>query len=269
MAGLLGYRSLPPKAKNLVVVGGLTAFVFGAYCYTKRVVGGTNELHRDDSDGDHDDDNWEGMESTKLDEAFSVATALVDAAATVDRLSQKVSRGVHISSLEIFRKQLVQGNLRIINNLLLNVAMSEYVPAGVDGKRCLENVVNEAVLLVAHREAKEVRIYNGGFHCAYQVDHPVTEMIVGQDLVEWQILVAIGEALPLSQSQVPLSVRVGTGVKEGDKVSMHYDHMIAKLVVWGENRVASKHQFDRRSSCIEFKENVVGYVGCNFFPNTH
>ena len=44
MAGLLGYRSLPPKAKNLVVVGGLTAFVFGAYFYTKRVVGGTNEL---------------------------------------------------------------------------------------------------------------------------------------------------------------------------------------------------------------------------------
>ncbi|KAL5165812.1 hypothetical protein HKD37_18G050880 [Glycine soja] len=38
-------RSLPPKAKNLVVVGGLTAFVFGAYFYTKRVVGGTNELH--------------------------------------------------------------------------------------------------------------------------------------------------------------------------------------------------------------------------------
>ena len=62
---------------------------------------------------------------------------------------------------------------------------------------------------------------------------------------------------------------MGTGVKEGDKVSMHYDHMIAKLVVWGENRVASKHQFDRRSSCIEFKENVAGYVGCNFFPNTH
>ena len=43
MARILGYRSLPPKAKNLVV-GGLIAFVFGAYFYTMRVVGGTNEL---------------------------------------------------------------------------------------------------------------------------------------------------------------------------------------------------------------------------------
>ncbi|KAK7857750.1 methylcrotonoyl-CoA carboxylase subunit alpha, mitochondrial isoform X3 [Quercus suber] len=107
-----------------------------------------------------------------------------------------------------------------------------------------------------------------------QVEHPVTEMIVGQDLVEWQIRVANGEALPMSQSQVPLSghafeariyaenvvkgflpatgvlhhyrpvpvsstVRVETGVEQGDTVSMHYDPMIAKLVVWGENRAAA------------------------------
>ncbi|KAI0501217.1 hypothetical protein KFK09_016160 [Dendrobium nobile] len=107
-----------------------------------------------------------------------------------------------------------------------------------------------------------------------QVEHPVTEMIVGQDLVEWQILVANGETLPLTQSEVPLkghafearvyaenvsrgflpatgslhyyhpvsispTVRVETGVKEGDTVSMHYDPMIAKLVVWGENRQAA------------------------------
>ncbi|PSS06365.1 Methylcrotonoyl-CoA carboxylase subunit alpha like, partial [Actinidia chinensis var. chinensis] len=107
-----------------------------------------------------------------------------------------------------------------------------------------------------------------------QVEHPVTEMIIGEDLVEWQIRVANGERLPMSQSQVPLlghafeariyaenvpkgflpatgilhhyhpvpisaTVRVETGVEQGDTVSMHYDPMIAKLVVWGENRATA------------------------------
>lgn len=44
MAGLLGYRGLAPKTKNLVVAGGLSAFVFGVYFYTMRAVGGTDEL---------------------------------------------------------------------------------------------------------------------------------------------------------------------------------------------------------------------------------
>ncbi|GMH02399.1 hypothetical protein Nepgr_004238 [Nepenthes gracilis] len=107
-----------------------------------------------------------------------------------------------------------------------------------------------------------------------QVEHPVTEMVVHQDLVEWQIRVANGEPLPITQSEVPLSghafeariyaenvpkgflpatgvlhhyrpvpfsdtVRVETGVEQGDAVSMHYDPMIAKLVVWGESRAAA------------------------------
>ncbi|XP_020080723.1 methylcrotonoyl-CoA carboxylase subunit alpha, mitochondrial-like [Ananas comosus] len=107
-----------------------------------------------------------------------------------------------------------------------------------------------------------------------KVEHPVTEMIVGQDLVEWQIRVANGEPLPLTQEQVPLNghsfeariyaenvmrgflpatgtlnhyrpvpvtptVRVETGAEEGDTTSMHYDPMIAKLVVWGETRNAA------------------------------
>ena len=104
-----------------------------------------------------------------------------------------------------------------------------------------------------------------------QVEHPVTEMITGQDLVEWQFRVAAGEELPLTQNQIhihghaleariyaedpandflPASgtltflqppeesdhVRVDTGVLQGDEVSVYYDPMIAKLIVWDENR---------------------------------
>ncbi|MCW8861286.1 MAG: acetyl/propionyl/methylcrotonyl-CoA carboxylase subunit alpha [Rhodospirillales bacterium] len=107
-----------------------------------------------------------------------------------------------------------------------------------------------------------------------QVEHPVTEMITGQDLVEWQLRVAEGGHLPLSQDELGVDghsmeariyaedpdrnflpatgtlrrlrfpveephVRVETGVREGDEVSIYYDPMIAKLVVWGEDRNAA------------------------------
>ena len=104
-----------------------------------------------------------------------------------------------------------------------------------------------------------------------QVEHPVTEMITGQDLVEWQIRVAAGERLPLQQDELHIQghaiearlyaedpangflpasgvltwleppeegehVRVDTGVAQGDEVSVFYDPMIAKLVVHDETR---------------------------------
>jgi 3-methylcrotonyl-CoA carboxylase alpha subunit len=104
-----------------------------------------------------------------------------------------------------------------------------------------------------------------------QVEHPVTEMITGQDLVEWQLLVASGQPLPLAQDEVRIHghafearvyaedpdndflpvtgnlaflqppeesthVRVDTGVRQGDEVSVYYDPMIAKLIVWDESR---------------------------------
>lgn len=104
-----------------------------------------------------------------------------------------------------------------------------------------------------------------------QVEHPVTEYITGLDLVEWQIRVARGEPLPISQAQVPLighaievrlyaedpandflpatgklelyrestpgfGRRVDSGVCEGDSISPFYDPMLGKLIAWGENR---------------------------------
>ena len=107
-----------------------------------------------------------------------------------------------------------------------------------------------------------------------QVEHPVTEMITGFDLVELMIRVAAGEPLPITQEDVGIngwsmesriyaespfrnflpstgrlvkylpppegpSVRVDTGVVEGSEISMFYDPMIAKLVTWGESRDAA------------------------------
>ncbi|MGV8916570.1 MAG: acetyl/propionyl/methylcrotonyl-CoA carboxylase subunit alpha [Pseudomonas sp.] len=104
-----------------------------------------------------------------------------------------------------------------------------------------------------------------------QVEHPVTEAITGLDLVAWQIRVAQGEALPITQEHVPLighaievrlyaedpsndflpatgtleiyresaagdGRRVDSGVAEGDSVSPFYDPMLGKLIAWGENR---------------------------------
>jgi len=104
-----------------------------------------------------------------------------------------------------------------------------------------------------------------------QVEHPITELITGQDLVEWQLQVANGEPLPLAQSELQIDghafearvyaedpnndflpttgtleylsppaeteyVRVDTGVVQGDEVSPYYDPMIAKLIVWDRDR---------------------------------
>jgi 3-methylcrotonyl-CoA carboxylase alpha subunit len=134
-----------------------------------------------------------------------------------------------------------------------------------------------------------------------QVEHPVTEMITGQDLVEWQLRVAAGEELPLSQDQIQVKghameariyaedpandflpasgtltflqppeesdhVRVDTGVLQGDEVSVYYDPMIAKLIVWDEDRdkalarlvkALGEYRISGMSTNIDFLYNLV------------
>ncbi len=112
-----------------------------------------------------------------------------------------------------------------------------------------------------------------------QVEHPVTELITGQDLVAWQLSVAEGLALPLTQDQIQLNghaievrlyaedpangftpqtgplhqfqpaegegLRCDTGVRSGDSITPHYDPMLAKVIAWGANRNEARRRLLR------------------------
>ncbi len=112
-----------------------------------------------------------------------------------------------------------------------------------------------------------------------QVEHPVTELVTGQDLVAWQLTVAEGRPLPLAQDAIKLNghaievrlyaedpahdftpqtgplhvfepaagegLRIDTGVRSGDVVTPHYDPMLAKVIAWGENRDQARRRLIR------------------------
>jgi acetyl-CoA/propionyl-CoA carboxylase biotin carboxyl carrier protein len=152
----------------------------------------------------------------------------------------------------------------------------------------LPDGVEEAMGAAAVKAAKAVGYYNAGtvefiyqdgdfffleMNTRLQVEHPVTEVITGIDLVEWQIRVASGEPLPMTQDEVaarryghaieirinaedpaggkflpspgPINklvppdgfgVRFDSGYESGDEISQYYDNLVGKLIVWGRTR---------------------------------
>ncbi|MFZ5661523.1 MAG: acetyl/propionyl/methylcrotonyl-CoA carboxylase subunit alpha [Pseudomonadota bacterium] len=147
----------------------------------------------------------------------------------------------------------------------LRAAMGE---AAVKAARAIDYVNAGTVEFIVGQDGA---FYFMEINTRLQVEHPVTELVTGLDLVEWQLRVAAGEALPLTQAQIPqrghaievrlyaedpeagflpgsgrlerlrlpapsAHVRIDSGVVEGDTVTIFYDPMIAKLIVHDADR---------------------------------
>ncbi|WP_298848189.1 biotin/lipoyl-containing protein, partial [uncultured Salinicola sp.] len=163
---------------------------------------------------------------------------------------------------------------------------------GYVGAGTVEFLLDAAAEPVSNTETSEAtRFYFMEMNTRLQVEHPVTELITGEDLVEWQLRVAAGLPLPKAQDALTLTghaiearlyaedpdndflpatgtlerfgldlnasdlapdrVRLDSGVEAGDDVSMHYDPMLAKLIVHGEDRGQALAEMDRTLAALD------------------
>lgn len=144
--------------------------------------------------------------------------------------------------------------------------------AAVNAARAVNYVGAGTVEFIAEQDGT---FYFMEMNTRLQVEHPVTEMITGYDLVEWQLRIANNEAIPVQQEDLSINghaievriyaenpdndflpsigllshldfpshlsfvnapIRVDSGISQGDRISPFYDPMIAKLIVWGVDR---------------------------------
>ena len=159
--------------------------------------------------------------------------------------------------------------------------------AAVAAAKAVNYVGAGTVEFIVEQSERGIDFFFMEMNTRLQVEHPVTEAVTGLDLVEWQLRIAAGEALPLKQAQVkvqghaiearicaetpdndflpatgrlqviriPLAhrfttgdVRWDSGVRAGDEISPYYDSMIAKLIVHGDTREQALARLDQALS---------------------
>ncbi|MGB6116775.1 MAG: hypothetical protein WBF87_01015, partial [Mesorhizobium sp.] len=195
--------------------------------------------------------------------------ALFERDCSIQRKHQKVIEETPAPRVpEAMRRQMMASAVRLADNV------------GYEGAGTVEFVVD------ASGDLSEDRYYFLEMNTRLQVEHPVTEMVTGLDLVEWQLRIAAGEPLTMKQDDVTSrghaievricaedpdrmflpspgeltafdlgleddGVRIETGVRPGDAVTPYYDSLLAKLVVHAPDRAAAIALMSRRLAGIE------------------
>jgi 3-methylcrotonyl-CoA carboxylase alpha subunit len=234
---------------------------------------------------DHARDFARQLESAQREaqSAFGDARVLLEKYLTRPRhIEVQVFADRHGNVVHLFERDC---SLQRRHQKILEEAPAPHVPARVQA--AIHELALKATRAVAYEGAgtieliadvsdglREDAVYFMEMNTRLQVEHPVTELITGVDLVEWQLRVAAGEPLPQTQSELtqrghaievrlyaedpardymPQSgqlshlvlpkpsahVRVDAGYVQGDTVSVYYDAMLAKLIVWGADRGAA------------------------------